>query len=99
MTMNRPTIVRTMLPPPLLLVAAWLVAVLPARCSGVFSPVDWARALVLSTVDVVDVVVACEAAPNATAACVIVRAPAREAPRMNVSNFIEGKDSEGESSR
>jgi hypothetical protein len=30
---------------------------------------------------------------------VIVRAPASPTPRMNVSDFIEGKDSEGESFR
>src|ERR1700733_4453927 len=97
--MNRPTIVRTMLAPPPLLLEAWVATVLPLRCSLVFSPVDWARALALSTCDAAAlwawVVVASELAPKATAACVSVRAPASPTPRMNVSDFIEEKDSEG----
>ena len=102
--MNRPTIVRTMLAPPPLVEAVWVATVLPLRCSGVFSPVDWASAAALCTCAFVArwracVVAACAVAPKATAACVIVRAPASPTPRMNVSDFIEGKDSEGESSR
>src|SRR5581483_11602100 len=72
MTMNRPTIVRTM---PELELEAACTAVLPLRCSGAFSPVP-------------------EAAKAAEAG-VSVRAPTSAAPRVSVSDFIEGTTPEG----
>jgi len=74
MTMNRPTIVRTMPEPPL--EEAACTAVVPPRCSGVLSP----------------------PVANASAAGASVRAPVSTAPRVSVSDFIEGIDSRGEES-
>ncbi len=70
-----------------------------SRFSGVFSPLDWASAAALCTGAGLGVLAVCVLAPSAVAACVSVRAPASATPRVNVSDFIEGKDSEGESLR
>src|ERR1700761_9160838 len=80
--MNRPTIVRTMLPPPLD-DAVWVGSDELPRLTGWFSP---AAALMLAVLGVP------EPAANAVAAGSRVRAPTITTPRISVSDFfIEGR--------